>query len=59
MRSLTELDGVLLVDAEAERVVAVELGSPGDEGSRGSVHWLAVFASGVAVGALLGWIARL
>jgi hypothetical protein len=56
------VDGVLLVDAEAKRVVSVELGSldaASDRAqSRARSTWLPVFAVGVAVGAVLVVVAR-
>ena len=59
------VDGVLLVDAEAERVTVVELGesdAPGD-GARhpGGGRWAAVFVAGLVLGASVasvGWLAH-
>ena len=55
------VDGVLLVDADAQRVIVVELGSIGAAEAApqgGSVHWLPVFALGAALGAIAVWFAR-
>ncbi len=56
------VDGVLLVDAESNRVVVVELGSldaaVDDARSRAIACWFPVFAFGVAAGALLVLFAR-
>jgi len=56
------VDGVLLVDAESDRVVVVELGSLDaavDEArSRAMSCWFPVFAFGVAAGALLVLFAK-
>jgi len=56
------VDGVLLVDAESDRVIVVELGSldaAADEArSRAMSIWFPVFAIGVAAGALLVFVAK-
>jgi hypothetical protein len=56
------VDGVLLVDAEAKKVMVVELGSldvAADEArARSNANWLPVFAVGMFVGALLMFIGR-
>jgi hypothetical protein len=54
------VDGVLLVDAESERVTRVELGEAADRGgvSAGGKGWGVVFAAGLAIGAIVGWLLR-
>jgi hypothetical protein len=53
------VEGVLLVDAESERVIVVEIGGDeargGDVRERGSGLWIPALAVGVALGAALGW----
>lgn len=53
------VDGVLLVDAEAERVTVVELGALGASGEAESRAGLAfgsvVLVVGIAIGVVVGW----
>jgi hypothetical protein len=56
------VDGVLLVDAEAERVTVVELGERGgadqEERRGGFALASAVLAAGIAIGVVAGWFLR-
>ena len=52
------VDGVLLVDAEAGRVVVVEIGDQGTKGAADealSSAWATALTLGVALGTVLGW----
>ena len=54
------VDGVLLVDADAERVTSVELGVDVQRGRTGEERrtgaWAVAFASGLALGGAAGWL---
>jgi len=57
------VDGVLLVDPDAERVTVVELGTErtmrnerGDHADATSAAWIPVFIFGAALGVAAGWI---
>jgi hypothetical protein len=53
------VDGILLVDAEAERVTVVELGERGaadpEESRRGFAFAFTVLLTGISIGVVMGW----
>jgi len=50
------VDGVLLVDADMDRVTLVELGARAEAGSPVLAAWAVVFAAGLSIGGAIGWI---